>query len=188
MIKLSGTLFIRSIQGRHGAFSVGRLVTEIGDFAIKDAVLDQYEEGRYEGEFGISKIYPSSYFAQSRMVVEVRATLETLALAIIDELPADQQAAGLPEPDPLDTEPPLPTGAPCPTAAPAPAPAEPMPHSREAEAASEDARLFGMLWPLGQSVKLDTTVDRALFRRQKDRLKAMGYRFQPVGQVWHLQV
>jgi hypothetical protein len=47
-----------------------------------------------------------------------------------------------------------------------------------------DERLFGSLWPLGQSVKLDTTVDRALFRQQKDRLKALGYKFQPVGQTW----
>jgi hypothetical protein len=180
MIKLSGTLYIRSIQGRHGAFSVGRLATEIGDFSIKDALLDQYEEGRYEGEFGISRIYPSSYFAQNRMVVEVRATLETLALAVIDELPADQQTAGLPEPDPLETEPAVST------AVPAAMPAEPVPPPREADTASKDAELFGTLWPLGATVRLDTTVDRALFRRQKDRLKALGYRFQPVGQVWSL--
>jgi hypothetical protein len=186
MIKLSGILYIRSIQGRHGAFSVGRLATEIGDFAIKDAVLDQYEEGRYEGEFGISKIYPSSYFAQNRMVVEVRATLETLALAAIDELPADQQAAGLPEPDPLETEPPLSTAAPLESELPAAMPAELTPQPCEADVASEDAKLFGTLWPIGATVKLDTTVDRALFRRQKDRLKALGYRFQPVGQVWSL--
>jgi hypothetical protein len=183
MIKLSGTLFIRSVQGRHGAFSVGRLVTEIGDFAIKDALLDQYEEGRYEGEFGISRIYPSSYFAQNRMVVEVRATLETLALAAIDELPADQQATGLPEPDPLDAE----SAQPCVPSDSAEAGSNRRPPAlADSESAGEDERLFGTLWPLGPSVKLDTTVDRALFRQQKDRLKALGYRFQPVGQVWSL--
>jgi hypothetical protein len=182
MIKLSGTLFIRSIQGRHGAFSVGRLVTGIGQFAIKDALLDQYDEGRYEGEFGISKIYPSSYLAGDRMVIEVRATLETLALAAIDELPPHQDAALL-EPDPLESE--L-----MPTPAPKPEPEPESGHGAHARGPLDellddsDERLFGTLWPLGPSVKLDTTVDRAVFRQQKDRLKALGYRFQPVGQTW----
>lgn len=184
MIKLSGTLFIRAIHGRNGAFSVGRLVTEIGEFVVKDQLLDQYEEGRYEGEFGIGRIFPSSYVAQNRMVVEVRATLETLALAAIDELPAEQYEPQ-PEPDPIESEPALP----------------PPPPVAKSEIGSDDAhgvqpaevspgegdeRLFGTLWPLSRSVKLDTTVDRTLFRQQKERLKALGYRFQPVGQTWQL--
>jgi hypothetical protein len=115
MIKLSGTLFIRNVVGRNGAFSVGRLVTDIGEFAVKDALLDQYNEGRYEGEFGISRIYPSSYSAQNRMVIEVRAVLETMALAAIDELPPPPEAP-LTEPDPLESEP---------TLAPAPVPVSP---------------------------------------------------------------
>jgi hypothetical protein len=184
MIKLSGTLFIRNIQGRHGMFSVGRLVTAIGQFAIKDALLDQYDEGKYEGEFGISKIYPSSYLAGDRMVIEVRATLETLALAAIDELPPTQEAS-LPEPDPIESEPP-----PVPAPAPKPEPEPESGHGAQARSALDellddgDEKLFGALWPLGQLVKLDTTVDRTLFRQQKDRLKALGYRFQPVGQTW----
>lgn len=191
MIKLSGVLFIRSIQGRNGPFSVGRLVTDIGEFAIKDALLDQYDEGRYEGEFGISRIYPSSYLAANRMVIEVRATLETMALAAIDDLPADA-GAPLPEPDPMETEP-------APPPQPVPPPPAIPPGMPEGGAADEggahpgatdalpdngDEPLFGVLWPLGATVKLDTTVDRGLFRRQKDRLKALGYRFNAVGQTW----
>lgn len=146
-------------------------------------MLDQYDEGRYEGEFGISKIYPSSYLAGDRMVIEVRATLETLALAAIDELPPHQDAA-LSEPDPLESEP-----APLPTPAPKPESEAEHGHGAYSGALDErlddgDEKLFGALWPLGPSVKLDTTVDRAVFRQQKDRLKALGYRFQPVGQTW----
>ncbi|MGH8475941.1 MAG: DUF3275 family protein [Methylococcales bacterium] len=40
------------------------------------------------------------------------------------------------------------------------------------------------MWPLGSSVTLNTTVEHTGFRRQKDRLKALGYRCQPVGQLW----
>lgn len=179
MIKLSGTLCIRNIQGRNGPFSVGRLVTAIGQFAIKDALLDQYDEGRYQGEFGVSKIYPYSYLAGDRMVIEVRATLETLALEAIDALPAEP-AEPLPEPDPIESErAPLPVLPPTPGAEPA------APRGLLDELLDDsDEKLFGTLWPLGDIVRLDTTVDRALFRRQKDWLKAHGYRFQPVGQTW----
>lgn len=191
MIKLSGVLFIRSIQGRNGPFSVGRLVTGIGEFAIKDALLDQYDEGRYEGEFGVSRIYPSSYLAANRMVIEVRATLQTMALAAIDDLPADA-GMPLPEPDPMETEPaqppqPVPPQPAIPPRAPmgdAPEMGGGHPGTPDALPDPEDESLFGVLWPLGATVKLDTTVERGLFRRQKDRLKALGYRFNAVGQTW----
>ena len=48
-----------------------------------------------------------------------------------------------------------------------------------------DAALFGALWPLGDVVKLDATVDRRLLRQQRDRLGAMGYEFAPLSQDWH---
>ncbi|RMN90867.1 hypothetical protein ALQ51_02062 [Pseudomonas cannabina] len=40
MINLLGYLAIRTISGRNGAFNVGRLSTSIGEFFIKDALLD----------------------------------------------------------------------------------------------------------------------------------------------------
>ena len=182
MLKLSGTLTIRSITGRNGAFNVGRLATELGDFAVKDTLLDQYDEGRYEGEFGITRIYPSHYLAGARLVVEVRATLATMALAGIDPLPErDTLQAGTVEPDPMEET--------QPTAAIGPKgeTSQGEPHEKydgEPVAGDPDAILFSMLWPLGEAVKLDPTVDRSVFRRQRDRLKELGYRFQPLGQAW----
>ncbi|HHC72953.1 MAG TPA: DUF3275 family protein [Thiotrichales bacterium] len=176
MLKISGTLNIRTIHGRNGPFNVGRLVTEIGEFSVKDTLLDQYEEGKYEGDFGISRIYPSYYLAGGRLVVEVRATLETLALAGIDELDEDEEPV---EPDPIE-EPVSPVA---PPPQPAPVADEPV-EGEEGDDEDPDARLFGSLWPIGERVKLDPTVDRALFRRQKDRLKALGYQFKPLGQFW----
>jgi len=54
-------------------------------------------------------------------------------------------------------------------------------------ALAEDAALFGALWPLGEIVKLDSTVDRRVLRQQRDRLDALGYIFEPLSQDWHLK-
>ena len=43
------------------------------------------------------------------------------------------------------------------------------------------------LWPLGEIVKLDATVDRRVLRQQRDRLDKLGYEFAPLSQDWHLK-
>ncbi|HIE56279.1 MAG TPA: DUF3275 family protein [Chromatiaceae bacterium] len=201
MITLQGTLTVRTINGRNGPFNVGRLLTEIGEFAVKDPELDQYEEGRYEGNFGINLIYPTSYVAGGRMVMEVRARIGLWSLNDIDDLKPDDQAP-IVEPDPLEELPPSGT-VPSPKeegAAEPPSdtvskkddtakPAEDQPQTPTAgiqpEAADKELEaLFGELWPLGKEVKLDPTVDRSRFRRQRDHLKAAGYQFRPLDQIW----
>jgi hypothetical protein len=174
-------LTIKTINGRNGPFNVGRLLAEEGEFAVKESLLDQYEEGRYEGDFGVSRIYPSYYIAGGRIVVEVRATVETVALAGIEGL-APEDAAPMEEPDPMEEVP----QAQASQGVPAKEQAE-VPEATQAPVAEEstDEALFGSLWPLGTSVKLDPTVDRKAFRAQRDRLKQLGYRFQAVGQVWN---
>ena len=177
MIKLPGVLHIRIINGRNGDFRVGRLVTGIGEFAVKDAELDQYDEGRYEGYFGISQIYPSYYSTSGRLVVEVRARLDLIDLASAEA--PESVECGL-EQDPLDEQ---------------PAAVNAIPQDLSADHADEegldkpadtdsDAQLFGLLWPLTNPIKLDPTVDRNQFRKQRDRLKALGYKFQAIGQQW----
>lgn len=177
MITLPGVLHIRIITGRNGAFRVGRLVTKIGEFAVKDAELEQYGEGRFEGIFGISQIYPSSYLANGRFIVEVRANLCLITLASEDE-PEKLEAYEV-EPDPLNEE--L-----------VPAKQQTMPASKTetpvatppASGEISDADLFGSLWPLSNPVKLDTTVNRQLLRQQTARLDELGYTFQAIGQQW----
>lgn len=190
MLKLSGTLAIRTIQGSRGAFNVGRLLTEIGEFAVKDSLIEEYDEGRYKGEFGIIAITPSTYFAGGRTVVEVRARLGSIALEDIAALAGDDRSP-ITEPDPIESEPVLaaPAAVTEETAAEVATSDEPIPPEGEAiddADAIERAlqALFGTLWPLDARVKLDPTVDRSLFRTQRDKLKELGYRFQPVGQVW----
>lgn len=64
---------------------------------------------------------------------------------------------------------------------------EPAPVSAAASAEADDAALFGALWPLGETVKLDATVDRRVLRQQRDRLDKLGYAFAPLSQDWHLK-
>lgn len=155
MIKLSGSVQIRSIDGRNGSFNVGRLITEIGEFAVKRGI-EEFDPGAYSGEFTISRIYPASYVIGGRSIVEVRADIEAIALVDVDTSVDEQELIAAVEPEP----------------------------EVETELPGEDAELFGELWPLDEKVKLDPTVDRSLLRRQATRLKELGFQFQPVGRFF----
>lgn len=198
MITIPGQLAIKTIHGRNGDFNVGRLATSIGEFVVKNAELDQYAEGKYEGDFIVAEIRPSTYNASGRMVIEIRAHLGGMTLSNIDILSRDEARRLSPqEVDPIDEE----------TQAPAPDTTKATPKSKSrssrdplidvtpfgsepaaaaSEASADDAALFGALWPLGDIVKLDATVDRRALRQQRDRLGALGYDFAPLSQDWHL--
>ena len=200
MITLSGQLAIKTIHGRNGDFNVGRLSTSIGEFVIKNAELDQYDEGKYDGDFVITEIRPSTYNTSGRMVIEIRAHLGGMTLSNIDRLSKDEaQRLSPQEVDPIDEETQAPAAAARPPARTkarstrdplvdtTPFGSEPAAASSSNASAEEDyAALFGMLWPLSETVKLDATVDRRVLRQQRDRLDAMGYRFEPLSQDWHL--
>lgn len=57
--------------------------------------------------------------------------------------------------------------------------------TRRPKADDQDIELFGHQWPLGDSVKLDPTVDRGTFRAQVSRLKQLGYQFDARSQTWN---
>lgn len=202
MITIPGHLSIKTIHGRNGDFNVGRLATSIGEFVIKNAELDQYDEGKYEGDFVITEIRPSTYNTSGRMVIEIRAHLGGMTLSNIDPLSQDEATRLSPqEVDPIDEE--TTPSAATPSSPPPrtkarkaddplvdttpfgtePAASTPAPSSEE----EDDAALFGTLWPLGNVVKLDATVDRRVLRQQRDRLGALGYDFAPLTQDWHLR-
>ena len=207
MIKIPGHLAIRTIQGRNGAFNVGRLSTSIGEFVIKDAVLEQHVEGKYRGEFVITEIRASSYSTGGRLVIEIRARLDSMVLEDLDALTAyDNAQIDAQSPDPLDEE--QPVAAPPPKAPPQPArPARPastpaapaddsapfeMPVSPAAapvtpvpDVDEADQELFGTVWPLGETVRLDSTVDRQRLRQQCQRLSELGYAMDFKSQAWN---
>jgi hypothetical protein len=205
MITLPGQLAIKTIHGRNGDFNVGRLSTSIGEFVVKNAELDQYDEGKYSGDFIIAEIRPSSYTAGGRTVIEIRAQLGGMTLSDIDALSQDEACKLSPqEVDPIDepvqalapakvkaTPKEKPRDAKHPLVDPTPfgtETAEPSATSAPASAEADDELLFGALWPLGEVVKLDATVDRRELRKQRDRLDALGYIFDPRAQVWNLNV
>lgn len=201
MINIPGQLAIRTISGRNGDFNVGRLSTSIGEFVIKDALLDQYDEGKYRGVFIITEIRPSYYSTAGRLVVEIRAKLESMSLDDVDNLTAEDTATLSPsEPDPIDEEPSSTQAAPqqqrrnTSDTAPAanslnqPSPDDDAPFGMappsSKNSAEQDAALFGTIWPLGDTVKLDTTVDRQRLRRQCTRLGEIGYVLDFKLQAW----
>lgn len=210
-IVVPGQLTLRTIRGRNGPFNVGRLATPIGEFAVKDAELEQYPEGKYDGEFVIRYIFPKSYPVGGGMRFEIRASLDGMTLNGIDKLSRDEaRSFATQDVDPLDEE--LATQ---PAATPAkraksskpakPAPVQasanplvdttpfgvdaPSPAAAVAPGGAEDgdAALFGLLWPLGESVKLDSTIDRRALRAQIARLGELGYALDFKTQEWSRQ-
>lgn len=182
MFKTSGTLVIKEIKGANGKFCVGDLSVPEGDFKVKEPILDQFEEGRYEGEFMVDRLYLSSYVWRGKSTTDIRAKLVDINLSGVEE---GKQAETPSEPDPIATEP-------------------QQQHATEkhdapklAVVVPDDApqdqkyvellELFGtelatLVWDC-KPVKLDPTVDRFVFRRQRDSLKDMGYGFDAKGWV-----
>jgi hypothetical protein len=198
MINIPGQLAIRTISGRNGDFNVGRLSTSIGEFVIKDALLDQYDEGKYRGDFLITEIRPSYYSTAGRLVVEIRAKLDSMSLDDVDNLTAEDAARLSPnEPDPIDEEPSSPLSKPVQRKT---LPAVPVTNKQVSKEDAPfgmtpsgttsdleaDAALFGTIWPLGDTVRLDTTVDRKQLRQQCSRLSELGYVHNFKLQVWNI--
>ena len=212
-VVVRGQLAIRTISGRNGRFTVGRLTTRLGLFHVKDPELEQYPEGKYEGEFVLRYIYPKSYPVGDGMRFEIRANLDGMTLSGIDKLSkAEARAFAAQDVDPLDEElgtPPATTPATAeksksrskPEPAPVQASKDPLvdttPFGVDTPSAtvaasdspeSDDAALFGILWPLEESVKLDSTIDRRTLRLQIARLNQLGYAFDATAQQWNLQL
>lgn len=203
MISIPGTLAIRTITGRHGDFNVGRLNTSIGDFVIKDGVLDQYDAGRYEGQFTLAKIKPSYYTtANGTLIVEIRAYLDGMVLDGFDDAATDEP--DLQVQDPVEEEQSAPSTPTTPVKAKTahkqttlddddapfgmPSPVEPTATQEPPSPDTDpDAALFGHIWPLGKTVRLDATVDRLTQRQQVQRLKALGYSLDFKSQIWSQQ-
>lgn len=190
-----GVLAVRTVHGRNGAFNVATLTIDLGEFVVKDKRLEQFDEGRYEGTFTVSKIGPYCYPSRGRLVTELRATLFDLQLTVQGP-PADDPDIEVAEPE--DDEEPVETPAPAvpapssePESEPPPEPdTKPEPGGTDDDA---DAELFGACWPAirdagaGDRVKLDTTVPRGRLAQQAARLGKKGLKGLP-GLGWTLDL
>ncbi|MFT3803476.1 MAG: DUF3275 family protein [Burkholderiaceae bacterium] len=195
-IVVPGQLKLRTIRGRNGPFNVCLLTCCLGDFVVKDPEFEQYKEGKYEGEFAIRRIFNKPALSQGGVRIELRASLNGMTLSGIDKLgKEDARTFNVQEVDPIDEEQPAAVAA-TPAAVPASTTNDPLidtrPFGMEAPAApvavgspdAEDVALFGLLWPLGETVKLDPTIDRRTLRLQCTRLSKLGYSFDATLQQW----
>jgi len=170
----NGRLVVNTINGRFGTFNVGILYSSIGDFVAKYDGLDEFNEGSYEGEFIILRIFQKTRKFRVGLIIEPVAEIGEIILNEIHEGDQDDLPPSIPDPveeeikesgglsTSLDIDKSLP------------------------ENLSDDGleALFGGLWPLGDSVKLDSTVSRVSFRQQRDYLKTTGYTFISKEQIW----
>lgn len=179
MISIPGQLSIRSLTGKFGPFNTGKLTTSIGEFVVKDKILDQYEEGKYDGTFVIMEIKPYTYLYQNRAVYEIQARLNDMMLNDNTILVDDEESlTAMSEHDPATYEQ-LSTQ----VIKTKQIDRTVMPSLSE----EDDATLFGVCWPLGDKVRLDSTEDRLKLREQSSRLKALNYQFDYKTQIWTKQ-
>lgn len=191
MISLTGTLSIKAFNGRNGRFCTGELTTAIGEFKVKDRILEQFEPGEYGGTFLIEKIYPHCAMWYGRAITEIRAKLADITLDADEPQTPPAPASAPAEPDPADEETPAASMSLAPMAE---SPASSVDDTCVAVTApkgpvDEWIALFGdelaTEIAAGRPIKLDPTVgDRTVFRTQRDMLKSLNYKFQASTQTW----
>ncbi len=98
MISVHGVLTVKQISGSNGKFCTGDLNCDLGEFKVKETILDQFEEGRYEGEFVIERFYLSSYIWRGKSTTDIRAKVTGIHLDLADEGAVEDAPM---EPDPI---------------------------------------------------------------------------------------
>lgn len=194
-----GTLLVEEIHGRKGLFCVGTLKTSIGDFKVKDPELDQFKAGAYNGTFTVERIFTKGVPWRGGFFTEIIAKIAPDGFLIDDEgaEPTPLVPSTQAEPDPVDEhskELPQTPATDQPRETQAPSRKTPLPSkaltASAANAADDEAlfgvELFALLSQCAPEIELDPTVDREQFRRQRDRLKSEGYRFDSKSQRWLL--
>lgn len=168
MISLPGELVLTTRTGKYGNFNVAKLFTSIGQFTVKDRSLDQYDAGKYQGTFVIKQIKSSSFAYDNRVVIECCAYIEEMELSNSSKLNEFEIGQTNVTEDPVLLD------------------EKDLNIENIEQQKQHDADLFGILWPLKNKVKLDSTEDRLKIRQQKERLISLGYRFDFKEQVWNL--
>lgn len=188
-----GTLSVKAINGKRGVFNVGKLQTDIGEFTIKDKALEQFDPGVYEGEFLIELIEAQATRWKGGYFNEVVAKISDGGYHINQDGAGTVDTSTQSEPDPLDAErerhsrtvvTPF-TNEPQDQGGSYKAKPKNPAVSLAMDLSFYDAETLEAIQVLGV-VKLDSSIeDRELFRKQRDGLKALGYRFNFKEQNWY---
>lgn len=212
-VQFSGTLKVIECNGQRGPFNVGELTTCIGEFKVLDQWLEQFKPGVYDGNFWVSAIEPRSRTWKTRVFVEVRATVVDYQIFDVSDEDEPSTQIAVPERDPLlddhalqQEQVSLPSRRSNPNRSDRHAVQE-LPGAeppKEVEAGSSvpgmaveeddgaddrlrklfDEEMAAAVRSGISCIKLDPTVDRALFREQRDYLKNANYRFDASRQLW----
>lgn len=211
-IRLFGQLKVIECQGSRGPFNVGELTTCLGEFKVIDQWLEQFNPGVFEGEFWIAALEPRSRQWKTRLFVEVQAKVVDFKINDADS-DSSTSASEVPERDPiLDDKPvvdqpvtnehvpvatkPVTQASNEDVVVQRPQKSEPsrsvpasVTHSN-GRADSQLRDLFGdelaeLISTGSNEIKLDTTIDRPLFRKQCSHLKdVLKYELDFTRQVW----
>ncbi len=208
-IRLPGTLVVKTYRGDYRSFNIGELTTPLCEFKVIDKWLEQLDDGTYEGEFWIGRIDLNSRPWRSRLILEMQARVLDYRLKETDR-PSRRASVEIPEQDPLVDEakpaisaqaratsrtrdrsvkPPVVTAPTKSTGRLNRGSAAQQPPQKERRALEGLVDLFGrelaeLIAQGDQPVKLDATVDRELFRSQRDWLKKNGFTFDLEFQHW----
>lgn len=173
MYKFKGALVVRTFHGKYGAFSIGTIQTPIGEFSVKQKELDEFEEGTYEGKFVISNIQTvSGGFGTNKLILESRATLDSIQIDVIDETPVEV----ITEADPITEDKDVDLAQ--------------VETSIKPSANDDLQNLFNTqeigTIEQGEPINLDPTNDRGILRQQQNYLKSNGWKFNMQEQGWYL--
>jgi len=196
MQNFTGTLLVEKINGRYGPFNAAKLLTSIGNFTIERKgfkELEMFNEGRYDGVFTVSEIFMGYYITNGKSINEIRARIESMNITSdIQPLdPSESSQIAVEEVDPLIEE----ASDKQPTHSGSDADIQPFqvstppkhqtkePIKAEPDQEISDAELFGE-WPLPDAYRQDMSYDRAILRKQVERLNALGFELKK-DQIWY---
>jgi len=176
MSTISGRLVVNTINGKFGTFNVGTLYSSMGDYVVKYDGLDEFNEGSYDGQFIVRRIYQKTRKFRVGIIIEPVVEIEGVMLDEVYEGNQDDLPDAIP--DPIEEE----MEASGSSLGSGVSPDESVSSEEPVDRSLET--LFGGVWPLGDIVKLDPTVGRVTFREQRDYLNDNGYEFDSMKQIW----
>lgn len=91
----SGTLQVIERTGRYGPFCVGKLLTDVGPFYVKNKILDEFTAGSYTGLFTITRIFNETNFNDGQTFIKLCASLDWNALKILQQDDSEPDSASL---------------------------------------------------------------------------------------------
>lgn len=188
MLEIPGTLQVQYRNGRHGPFPDGLLLTEAGNFRVRDKLLETLEEGEYQGVFQVDAIdlytYKWSGFGYPEVRTSIKAVIADYSFSGydkdggFDDVPVYSDP--IEEDDEEDEEVAADADVPQPVQE-----IEPVAETSTSDTQSVMNELLKSDWTIGEPLKIDSTLPRATQRKIRALVKELGYNFDHTDQTWY---